>query len=1076
MDKLFTELPVGTTGVDFKNKVYESEKLHYYKYVNLYSGGGVAAADFNNDGFQDLFFISNIYPNKLFLNKGNFKFDDITEKAGLDKIIGFDTGVSVADVNNDGYLDIYINRAGWYEGDVKLANILYVNNGDLTFSERAKEFGIADTNRSITSTFFDYDNDGDLDLYVVNTPLNRGISNKIFNLKQISTSSRTAQYKSSDQLYRNEGGKFKNVSIDAGILPDLGFGLNAQVGDLNNDGWLDIYVSNDFVGPDFAYINNGDGTFTDKRNEYFKHMSHFSMGSDIADINNDGHSDIVVADMSSNDYVRSKTTMAMMPIERFVTMTENNYHHQYMHNVLQLNNGNSTFSEIAQFSGVAQTDWSWATLLADFDLDGFNDLFVTNGMYRDVQHRDINREIRKYLDANLDSLQEKDFFELTQKLPQEKLTNFFFKNNKDLTFSDSSEDWADLKGTFSNGAVYVDLDNDGDLDVVTNNLDENATILRNNSRELNKGDYLQMTFKGPKSNPFGVGAKAEIYLSNGEYITRQLVNSRGYLSSLPNRLHFGLGKGQKIDSLVVTWLGGKEQRYVDIEPNQSLTVNYNDIQPLKVGTEVVQKTIFQEESFDFVHKEKAYNDFEKQLLLPHKLSQTGPAVAKADLNNDGVDDLYLGGANDEIGQLLISKNGTYERIDVSVFENDKLHEDVAACFFDSDGDGDKDLYVVSGSYEFDEESELLLDRLYINKGNFRFVKSNSSLPKIKSSGSTVIASDYDKDGDQDLFIGGRVIPGRYPYAPKSTLLVNNGGVFTNKTSDLAEGLGNIGMVTTANWADIDNDNDVDLVVAGEWMGIEVFVNDQGHLAQGEIYEQLASQKGWWNKIMLEDLDGDGDLDIVAGNLGLNYKFRASEKKPFHIYTTDFDDNGVEDIVLAKEYKSEMVPVRGKSCTAQQMPYLEDRVKTYQEFATSNVREIFGADLDNALHLEAKEFRSGYFKNNGNGSFEFVPFPNVVQLSPINSIIYNDFDDDGIKDLLLAGNNYTSEVETTRADAGIGCFLKGRTNLTFQYVSHDRTGLFANNDVREMVLLNNKGKDAVLVANNNDRHQLYQTIN
>lgn len=1076
--KLFTTVPEDITGVHFQNKILESEQLHYYKYLYIYIGGGVAAADFNNDGLEDLFFTSNIYPNKLYLNKGDFKFEDITERAGITKRTGFDAGVAVADVNNDGFLDIYVNRAGWYTGDERLANMLYINNGDLTFTEQAAKYGLDDTGRSISSTFFDYDKDGDLDLFITNAPADFNLSGALLDLDKIQEQKqKIAASRSSDKLYRNNGkGFFEDVSEQAGILADVGFGLHAQVGDLNNDGWLDVYVSNDFIMPDFAYINNGDGTFTDKKETLFKHISYYSMGGDFADVNNDGLSDLMVADMSPEDYKRSKTTMSMMSIDRFNAMTQNGYHHQYMHNVLQLNNGeNMAFSEIANLSGISKTDWSWATLFADFDLDGYNDLYVTNGVYRDVVDRDANTLINDYIKENRNNLKEADFLGFTQKLPQQKLVNYLYRNEGNLTFTNKTQEWSNLKETFSNGAVYVDLDNDGDLDIVTSNLDENATILKNNSIEQKKGNYLQVRFKGPENNRFGVGAKVILHTSNGSVLTRQLINGRGYLSSMSNKLHFGLSTQDKIDKLEVIWPDDKKEIIQNITVNQVLELDYANAAAKTSLEEESIETLFTEQAFDFGHEEKIFNDFDVQLLLPHKLSQLGPAVAKVDLNGDGVEDLYLGGAQGFSPDLLVSINGAYQKITVPDFEKDKLHEDVDAIFFDADNDGDLDLYVVSGSYEFNEDSPLLQDRLYINKGNLKFERSKASLPDFRVSGSVAIAGDYDSDGDLDLFIGGRVIPGQYPYSPKSTLLMNNGGTFQDVTQSIAEELSQVGMVTTAQWADMEGDGDIDLVVAGEWMGIEVFTNTDGKFIKDPKYESLGSQTGWWNKIMVTDMDADGDMDIIAGNLGLNYKFHASKEKPFHVYTNDFDENGTADIMLAKNYEGKLVPVRGKNCTSQQMPYLKERVKTYEEFASRDLKGIVGDGFETATHLQAVEFRSGYFVN-GQEGFEFVPFTTQAQMSPVNGIIYDDFDGDGIKDLVLAGNNYMAEVETTRADAGIGNFLKGTEKGTFQYVENRFTGFYANKDARDLILVGGNGSKSILVANNNGAYQFYKMTN
>lgn len=1075
VDRLFTEIPADVSGVDFQNKILESEGLHYYKYLYIYIGGGVATADFNNDGLVDLFFVSNIYHNRMFLNKGDFKFENITISAGIEKRIGFDTGVSVADVNNDGLLDIYVCRAGWFEDGARLANMLYINNGDLTFTEKAKEYNLDDQNRSISSTFFDYDRDGDLDLYLANAPSGFALSDKIIDLNEVQVSPKTASFRGSDKLYRNNGnGSFSDVSVEAGILPDLGFGLNAQVGDLNNDGWLDIFVSNDFIGPDFAYLNRGDGTFSEGRNQLFKHISYYSMGSDIGDINNDGLNELMVVDMSPEDYIRSKTTMSMMPIARFNEMVEKDYHHQYMHNVLQLNNGNDTYSEIANLSAVSKTDWSWSPLFADFDLDGYNDIYVTNGIYRDVVDRDVNNKINKYIDENKSSLTKADFFDFTQMLPQQKLMNYLFRNTGQLTFEDKSTSWTTGRPTFSNGAAYADLDNDGDLDLVVNNLDENATILRNNSQELNSSAFLQFRFLGPENNKFGVGTKVNLKLPNGQIQTRRLINSRGYLSAVSNTLHFGLGEHKLVSEIEIVWPDGRVQTLYNVESNQLITVDYKNAAESqeRVKDKRPSPKLFERHKSSFFHKDTSFDDYSKQLLLPHKLSQTGPALAKADVNNDGLEDLYIGGGRGQTGQLLLGQpTGGFKQIRIPDFMTDRAHEDTGACFFDADGDGNLDLYVVSGSYEFEIGAKQLEDRLYINNGEGWFVKSDH-IPKLREAGSVVVSSDFDGDGDQDLFIGGRVVPGKYPYAPKSNLLINEKNRFLDKTKELAPQLETMGMVTDAVWSDIDNDADLDLIVTGEWLGIEVFINESGKLAKSNAYTQLSSTIGWWNKLLVEDIDGDGDRDIVAGNLGLNYKFHASFEKPLHVYTDDFDNNGVEDIVLAKYYNGKQVPVRGKKCSSEQVPFLKEKFKDYNAFANADITGIFGDNIVSSLHYQASEFRSGIFVNSGNGNFLFEPFPNEVQLSPVNSILFLDFDGDSKKDLLLAGNNYHAEVETTRADAGNGSFLKGNDRGIFSYVPNLETGFFASGDVRGMVSIHNGTKKMVLVVNNNDAHDLF----
>ena len=935
---------------------------------------------------------------------------------------------------------------------------------------------MADANRAIQATFFDYDKDNDLDVYISNTPDITGRT-EVLDLDKIQKDPKTLELKGSDRLYNNDGtGHFKDVSKEAGLQFDIGFGLNPQVGDLNNDGWPDVYVCNDFNVPDLAYINNKDGTFLESRDQLFKHMSFNSMGSDMADIDNDGLLDLMTLDMNPADYVRSKTTMAMTSIDQFQLMIDQGYHYQYMHNMLQINNGNGTFSEIGKMAGMADTDWSWALLSADFDLDGYNDIYVTNGVFRDVIDRDKNNEIIQILRANQRKPTPEDFLRFAQMLPQQKLTNYFFKNNGDLTFEDKSIQWTDSTATFSNGAAYADLDNDGDLDLVVNNINEEVMLLKNNAIQLGQGKYLQVLFNGPDRNKFGVGTEVNLHLSNGTVQTRQLINTRGFLSSVSNRLHFGLGENDSIEKIEVLWPDGMRQELFNIASNQLLQIDYtNAISPNEVvQEETIVPPIFNKITSDYYHSDPAFNDYSRQILLPHKLSQTGPAIAKADVNNDGLLDVYLGGGHTQAGQLLLGQNGgTFKSRKIPAFDIDGKQEDVSASFFDADNDGDQDLYVVSGSYEFDSNQKLLLDRLYLNNGTGQFTKAENQMPEVISAGSVVKPYDYDQDGDIDLFVGGRVIPGKYPYAPSSYLLTNNQGTFTIATPELAPELENIGMVTDAVWIDINNDGQVDLIVTGEWMGIEVFINENRKLEKSDAYPNLSASTGWWNRLLVADIDSDGDQDIIAGNLGLNYKFHASKEKPFHVYTADFDFNGVEDIMLAKKYEGKEVPVRGKACMTQQLPHLAQKIPTYSEFASKDLQGIVGKRLEVALHYEAVEFRSGIFLNNGAGGFSFSPFELQSQQSPINSIVFDDFDGDGKEDLILAGNNYQSEVETTRADGGIGSFLKGDGQGNFIQLSNRESGFFADKDVRNIIALKDKNGQLIFVVNNNDEHDLFK---
>ncbi|WP_282117860.1 VCBS repeat-containing protein [Maribacter aquivivus] len=1071
--KLFTEITSSGSGVYFNNTLTETVDSNYYQYMYTYIGAGVAAGDINNDGLVDLYFTANSAPDKLYLNLGNLKFKDITEEAGILNIPGFNTGVTMADINGDGLLDIHVSRGGWLDQNGQFDNLVYLNNGDLTFQENAKEIGLADGNRTIQATFFDFDRDNDLDVYVSNTP-DITSRTKIVDLSKVHSNPKTMELKGSDRLYENDGtGHFTDISLKAGLYYDIGFGLNPQVGDLNNDGWLDIYVCNDFNYPDLAYVNNGDGTFQELSKSMFKHMSFNSMGSDLADMNNDGQLDLMTLDMSPEDYKRAKLNMGMMPISQFEMMVDQGYHHQYVHNMLQMNNGNGSFSEISKMAGIADTDWSWAVLAADFNLDGLNDIFITNGIYRDVMNRDIIESTMDILRSRGRKPTDEDFLEFTKMLPQQKLKNYLFQNSGNNTFLNASDKWATMTPSLSNGATYADLDNDGDLEIIVNNINQEATILKNNTIEQNQGSFLKIDLQGVDKNQYGVGAKVTLIFDDKSIQTKELTNTRGFLSSVSNTLHFGLPKNKKPNKIIVQWSDNSTKEYTTFKINQTNKIDYIEGVSAKTSIEI-KKPIFEKQLYVFEHKEEYFNDFDLQLLLPHKISQSGPGLAVGDINGDGNEEVYIGGGKNQAGQLIAIGESKESLLSIKTFESDKNYEDQGACFFDADGDGDLDLYVVSGSYENYRNTRYAQDRLYLNNGKGDFTRSLTSLPEIASTGSVVVSGDIDLDGDFDLFIGGRVIPGQYPFTPSSYILQNNEGKFTRVEHKLAPELEKIGMVTDAQWVDINNDQLLDLVVTGEWMGIEIFINESGTFKKSDAYKTLSKSIGWWNKIEVQDIDNDGDLDIIAGNVGLNHKLKASYEDPLSIFANDYDRNGSVDIVFAKKIEGKNVPVRGKVDLAKQMPYLVNRIDTHEQFAKLDLDAILGGEVGEPLYA-ATEFRSGIFINEANNKFTFQPFENKVQQAPVNSILYQDFDGDGIQDLLLAGNNYQTEFETTRGDAGIGSFLKGDKKGAFKVISHLESGFFADKDVRNMGFLKSKKKATVVVANNNGEHDFFKLL-
>ncbi len=1078
---LFSLLKPEETGITFSNYVEDAPDrgLQFYDY--FYNGSGVATGDINNDGLVDIFFCGNDTSNKLYLNKGDFKFEDISLTSGI-KSNRWSTGVTMVDINDDGFLDIYVSNSGPYIDDNSLANELYINNGDNTFTEQAERYGINDGSRSTQASFFDMDNDGDLDLWVLNHGLrNRGGSaNEWLNITENLDKKEYAR--ESNTLYRNDGnGVFTDISKEAGILK-IGFGLGLSIFDIDEDGYLDVYVANDFFIPDFMFINNGDGTFTDKISRKMTHNPYYAMGCDAADINNDGLNDMVIVDMTPSDHVRNKVLMASMDVKGFDYLTKyKNFNPQYMFNSLYINNGAGIMSDIALFAGVSQTDWSWAPLLADFDNDGYKDLMITNGFRKDTKNNDWRIELDSIRNAKGASYTPADYFEHLKNAEVNPVPNQIFKNLDGLSFENKVENWGFETPSSSNGAAYADFDNDGDLDIVINNFDIPAFIYKNNTVENTKSNFIRIKLESGNNYNSVLHSKVCIYY--GEKMQcNDFSFTRGYESYVEPIVHFGISNIDKIDRVEIKWNDGKISSLFNPKINKVHIINKNKVnfetsKKEKKRTPFVSITssnILQE----FVHQENYFDDFQKEILLPHRQSMLGPAIAVGDVNSDGLDDFYVGGAKNQMGYIYLQNDkAKFVLQDTNDFIDDTGSEDVGAHFFDADNDGDLDLYVASGGGgEFVNQLELLQDRLYINDGLGRFKKSQSSLPKMLSSTKAITASDIDNDGDQDLFIGGRTLPGKYPLAPESYILINENGKFKNMTSQFSEELSKIGMVTDAIWIDMNVDGKKDLVLVGEWMPITVFITEDNKLVNKTNEYNFDGYSGWWNSIHSADIDGDGDVDLIAGNTGLNNKFHPSKKKPLFVYANDFDENGTQDIVLSKIYNGKKVPLRGKECSTSQMPFISEKFPTYSEFANASLETVYEEEkLNNSTKYEVYDFTSYVFLNDGNGKYNAKPLPKEAQLFPVNGIISNDFDKDGILDLILAGNNFQTEVETPMYDAGKGLYLKGEGNGDFSTnIKLEYSGLFMHEDVKNIKIigLGIEKRPGILVANNNSFLELY----
>lgn len=1076
----FIKMPSSQTGIQFNNLIADQIDHNIFIYSNYYGGAGVGVGDFNKDGLQDIYFAGNLVPDKLYINKGAFKFDDISNSAGIIDDGGWSTSVVVLDINQDGWDDIYVTRELYDDQPSLRSNLLYINNTDLTFDEKASEYGLDDTGRTRHATFFDYDRDGDLDAYLMNQPPNPGNFSafKDADLKK-------PEYTS--KFLENQNGKFIDITTESGLF-NVGFPNSAITGDFNSDGWTDLYVAHDFDAPDKYYLNNGDGTFTNVIDSAMSHISFYSMGVDAADINNDQLLDIMVLDMSAEDNFRLKANMSGMDPNTFWDVYNSGGHRQYMYNSLQLNRGKNAYSDIAHMSGMSSTDWSWSNLIYDLDNDGLKDVFITNGLLRDIRNTDSEKEVTKYInkvflehiqknpnnqDVNVWDLVDLDL--ALSKVPSEKLTNYTYKNNGDLTFSKVSETWGLGDKSFSNGSAVADLDNNGFPDLIVSNINDEAFIYKNMGPQATETHYLRIVLNDPRSKTI-LGSKVIIQSAGGTQMV-ELSRVRGMYSSSENIVHFGLGNDVRVDTVRVIWPDQTITELADIKANQLLEID-KPIEKTRIATETKHKTMLSDVSsqvnLDFKHQENIFDDYRYQVLLPHKQSQFGPALAKGDVNGDGLEDIFIGGASGQGGVLFLQTTDAYFQKSTSQpWQKQSLQEDMDAIFFDFDNDSDLDLYVVSGGNEFEESSIFYEDRLYVNEGNGQFSLGSNVLPKLFHSGSKVLPFDLDNDGDEDLFIGSRLKPRSYPEPVSSVILINEDGQFKEQAPTLTRHFQNLGMVTDAYATDINQDGWTDLIVTGEWMPITVFMNSNGTLAPSNESMGLEMTNGWWYSINGADFDGDGDEDFIVGNLGLNYKYHASTEEPFEVYYEDFDGNGNKDIVLSYYNFGEKFPLRGRSCSAQQVPSLKEKFPTYEGFAISGLEEVYEISaLENSLNYQAFTFESVYLENL-NGSFKITTLPKEAQMSSINCTTILDLDDDSNLDVILAGNLYTSEIETPRNDASLGLVLMGNGKGEFDPVAPVKSGLYASKDVKKMVQVNGEKSNLIIMAANDDFPMVYK---
>ncbi len=1047
-------------------------------YEYFYNGGGVAVGDLNGDKLDDLYFTANLSDNKLYLNKGAMQFEDITPQSGAGGRQGpWKTGVTMADVNGDGRLDIFVCHSGNLPPEKK-TNELFINQGNNaqgipTFLEHAADYGLNSPTSSTNAYFFDYDRDGDLDLFLLNHNIK---SLPVLNESSSAALDKTDDPVSGSRLFRNENKKFTDVTAQAGIRSSsLSYGLGAGIADFNQDGWPDIYISNDYTIPDRLYINNQKGGFTDQLTTSIGHTSHFSMGNDVADINNDAAPDIFTLDMLPEDNRRQKLLMAPDNYEKFDMVVRSGFHKQFMRNMLQLNQGAGSqesevsgsksigFSEIGQLAGISNTDWSWTALFADYDNDGWKDLYITNGYLRDYTNLDFLKYMNDF-QQNQPNIGRQDVLNLVQQMPASNVVNYLYKNNKDLTLKNVGNQWGLGQNSNSNGAVYADLDNDGDLDLVVNNVNQPAFIYQNEANQKLKHHYLKVSLAGAGMNRFGIGAKVMIY-QKGQTQYLEQMPMRGYQSSVSGVLHFGLGSSTAIDSLKVIWPNGKQQRLTNVKGDQWLTLNEKDANE-STSLPVYVVPLFEEKPSSIVYQQPAtgFNDFKRQILMVNPQSYVGPVLTKADVNADGLEDVFVGGGNGQAGALFIQQSGgngsssRFVKKPQPAFDADAKSDAVDAVFFDADGDKDMDLYVCHGGYaNFEANDPLLQDALYLNDGNGNFTKNSTALPQMLVSTGCVRVADVNGDGRPDLFVGGRVVPGSYPEIPTSFILINDGkGNFKDATVTLAVGLQKIGMVTDAAWLDLNADKKPELIVVGEWMPVTVFENVNGKLENKTNNYFDKNYSGWWNKLLVDDFNGDGKMDLVVGNLGLNSQVKASFEQPAELYFKDFDQNGRIDPIFCAYIQGKSYPYITRDELIGQMPMMGKRYPDYKSYSEATLKDIFGtSELEGVNRLEANHLATSLFERSANGKFVLKQLPLEAQTSPIYALIALDYDKDGKKDLLLCGNQLRTRLRLGQYDANFGTLLHNNGNGNFSYVPQQKSGFHLNGEVRSILNVNDK---------------------